>query len=122
MVVFPSNREPQRHRERRGCTEKKFSKRLWETRLHSFRGEAQRNPRKAVIEKPDGILGTSSLGFDAPTHNESVVAVEQALQAAKEQNGPKAPAYLKQSGKWVFNVATDIGVKVAAVAIKQALG
>lgn len=55
------------------------------------------------------------------THDESVVAVGQALQAAEEKNGPKALEYLKKSGKWALNVATEIGVTVAAEVMKQVL-
>jgi hypothetical protein len=56
-----------------------------------------------------------------PVHDEAVVAVGQAKQAAEEQNGPKALEYLKKAGKWAFDTATDVGVKVAAEVIKQAI-
>lgn len=41
---------------------------------------------------------------------------------AKEDNGPKVLEWLSKTGKWVFDAATQIGVRVAATALKVALG
>jgi hypothetical protein len=42
--------------------------------------------------------------------------------AAKEKDGAAVIEHLKAAGKWTLDVATDIGTKVAALAIIVALG
>jgi hypothetical protein len=42
--------------------------------------------------------------------------------AAKQGDGPRALAHLKNAGKWALSVAEKIGVAVAAGAIKTAMG
>lgn len=55
-------------------------------------------------------------------HDVSIGQVAMAEKAAKEGNGPSALEHLKSAGKWAFDVATKIGVGVATVAVKSALG
>ena len=55
------------------------------------------------------------------SHDKAVLVVGKAAEAAKQGHGPQVLQYLQASGKWVFNVATDIGVRVAAEVINKAL-
>jgi hypothetical protein len=57
-----------------------------------------------------------------PSQKFAAGAVAAAEHCAREKDGPKAIEYLKSAGKWVLDVAKDIGVDVAATAIKGALG
>ncbi len=55
-------------------------------------------------------------------HDEAVLAIGKAEQAAREDDKVGALQYLRSAGKWAFDVATKIGVNVAAEAIKKASG
>jgi hypothetical protein len=57
-----------------------------------------------------------------PEHDQALGAIASAETAAKEGNGAKALEYLKGGGKWAMDVATKIGVAVAAGAIRTSLG
>ncbi len=57
-----------------------------------------------------------------PEQDVAVAAVANAELAAKNGDGPKAMEWLSKAGKWTFDVATKIGVGVAAAALKAALG
>jgi hypothetical protein len=50
-----------------------------------------------------------------------VEAIEAAENAAKEGNCHAALGSLSKVGKWVFDVATKVGVPVAVAALKEAL-
>jgi hypothetical protein len=52
----------------------------------------------------------------------AVGEVASAEVAAKENDGPKTLAHLKNAGKWALGVAEKIGVGVATAAIKTAMG
>jgi len=54
-------------------------------------------------------------------HHAAIGAVASAEIEAKKGDGPKALEYLSRAGKWVFDVAVDIGERVAAEAIKGVL-
>lgn len=60
----------------------------------------------------------------ATTAEEDVAVGEIALAevAAKQKDGPKALAHLKNAGLWALGVAEKIGVGVATTAIKTAMG
>lgn len=55
-------------------------------------------------------------------HYIDIGKVAEAEKAAKEGDESKVWSSLKTAGKWVLDTATDIGVKVAVDAIKQAAG
>ncbi|MGD1082864.1 MAG: hypothetical protein ABR881_31500, partial [Candidatus Sulfotelmatobacter sp.] len=57
-----------------------------------------------------------------PEDEMAIGAVTAAEAAAKEGNGPKTLEYLKNAGKWAFDVATKIGVDLAVAAMKSSLG
>ncbi len=57
-----------------------------------------------------------------PQHDSSIGEIANAEIAAKEGNSEKSLEHLSKTGKWVFEVATKIGVSVAAAALKIALG
>ena len=48
--------------------------------------------------------------------------LESAEEEAKKGDGPKALEYLKSAGKWVLEVAEEVGAKVTAEVIKSQLG
>jgi hypothetical protein len=52
----------------------------------------------------------------------AIGAVASAETEAKQANGPKALEYLSKTGTWVLDVATKIGITVAAAAIKESIG
>lgn len=55
-------------------------------------------------------------------HYSSIGAVASAETEAKKGNGPKMLEYLSSAGKWTLDVASKIGVSVAAAAIKESMG
>lgn len=57
-----------------------------------------------------------------PEHYEALADIAKAEKEARGGNGPKALEWLKKAGKWTLTKAGDIGTKVAAEAIKKALG
>lgn len=60
-----------------------------------------------------------------PSTDEHDVAIGNITSAeieAKKGNGPKALEYLSKAGKWSLDVASKIGVSVAAEAIKESIG
>ena len=57
-----------------------------------------------------------------PEQDVAIAAVANAELAASEDDGPKAMEWLSKAGKWTFDVATKIGVGVAAAALKAAIG
>lgn len=57
-----------------------------------------------------------------PEHDSAIGAIASAETEAKKGNKAKALEYLAQAGQWALDVATKIGVGVATVAIKAALG
>lgn len=60
---------------------------------------------------------------DASTESLSAAAaVSEAQESAEAKDGAKLSSALKKAGKWAFDVATKIGVTVAAAAIKKAAG
>jgi hypothetical protein len=57
-----------------------------------------------------------------PEHYTAIGAVASAETAAQKGDGPKALEYLKAAGTWTFDVATKVGVSVAAEALKTVIG
>ena len=57
-----------------------------------------------------------------PGHRLATGAIAAAEESARQKDGPKVIEYLKSGGKWALGVAEKIGVGVATVAIKGALG
>lgn len=55
-------------------------------------------------------------------HDQAIVCVGDAMNAAKEQDSIRTLNHLKSAGKWAFNVATKIGTAVASKAIQTAIG
>jgi hypothetical protein len=55
-------------------------------------------------------------------HDEAVAEVGKALKEAKAGDGSKVLGHLKAAGKWAFDMATQIGTRVAAEVIKKAMG
>jgi hypothetical protein len=54
-------------------------------------------------------------------HHAAIGAVASAEIEARKGDGPKALEYLSRAGKWALDVATQIGVRVAAAAITGTL-
>jgi hypothetical protein len=57
-----------------------------------------------------------------PQHDSAVGEIASAEIAAMKGDGPGALQHLAKAGKWAFEIATKIGVTVAAAALKVALG
>ncbi len=57
-----------------------------------------------------------------PDHWTTVGTIATAEEAAKQKNGSKVLQVLATTGKWVFGVAKDIGVDIAADVIKKSMG
>ena len=57
-----------------------------------------------------------------PEEDAAIGAVAQAEVAAKSGDGSKVLEALAGAGKWALGVAEKIGVAIAAVAIRKALG
>lgn len=55
-------------------------------------------------------------------HDEALGAVAAAEKAARQQNQSGVLTHLKTAGKWSFDIASKIGVSVAAKMIEQAMG
>jgi hypothetical protein len=60
-------------------------------------------------------------GATETRHDIAISEIAQAEESAKEGNGPKTLEHLKSAGQWALDVATKIGVSVAAKVIEQAL-
>ena len=58
----------------------------------------------------------------SPEEDKAIGAIASAEIEIKRGDRSKALDYLKQAGTWAFDVATKIGVGVAIVALKTALG
>lgn len=72
-----------------------------------------------------GELETLKAALVQDTSAESLsaaAAIAEAQELAKENDGASLASALKKAGKWAFDVATKIGVTVAAAAIKKAAG
>jgi hypothetical protein len=57
-----------------------------------------------------------------PDHWAAVAAIAAAEEGAKEKDGSKVLKSLSTAGKWIFDVAKDIGVDIAAEVIKKSIG
>lgn len=57
-----------------------------------------------------------------PDHDVAVGEIASAEVAAQKRDGPTAMKHLARAGKWALDVATKIGVPVAAEALKKAMG
>ncbi len=57
-----------------------------------------------------------------PSEKFAVGAVAAAAESAEQKDGPKVMEYLKTAGKWALSVAQEIGVHLAAEALKTSLG
>jgi hypothetical protein len=57
-----------------------------------------------------------------PAQKLAAGAIAAAEQSAQQKDGPKVVEYLKMAGNWALDVAKQIGVEVAKVAITGALG
>jgi hypothetical protein len=57
----------------------------------------------------------------SPEDDAKIGAIASAELEAKKGDGPKALSALAKAGKWAFDAATQIGVQVAAEALKLAL-
>jgi hypothetical protein len=57
-----------------------------------------------------------------PAHDMAVADIDAAQTEAVAGNGAKTLEHLRSAGKWAFDVSTKIGIGVAIVAIKIALG
>jgi hypothetical protein len=55
-------------------------------------------------------------------HHAAIGAVASAQIQAEKGYGEKAFEYLSNAGKWALDTATQIGVRVAALALKESLG
>jgi hypothetical protein len=59
---------------------------------------------------------------EEPAHYEALAEVSKAEKAAKEGKGETVLRHLKAAGQWTFDTATKVGIRVAAEAIKGAMG
>ncbi len=57
-----------------------------------------------------------------PEHYIAVAAVANAEQAAREGNESSSLDHLRRAGKWIWDVATKVGIGVATEAAKRAIG
>ena len=57
-----------------------------------------------------------------PGHHLAAGAIAAAEESARQNDGPKVVEYLKAGGKWALGIAEKIGVGVATLALKAALG
>jgi hypothetical protein len=57
-----------------------------------------------------------------PEHYTEIGAISSAEIEAKTGNGSKMLEYLSKAGRWTFEVATKVGVTLAADVLKEALG
>ena len=59
---------------------------------------------------------------DSATHQDSIVHVAQAAEAAKKNDGPTVLHHLKAAGQWAFDFASGVGASVVAAVIWKAIG
>jgi len=59
---------------------------------------------------------------NTPQHFTALAEVSSAELAAKDRDGNKAMAHLRNAGKWVLDVAVELGCALVAEGIKTALG
>jgi len=57
-----------------------------------------------------------------PEEDDSTAEIGKAQRAAEAGDGPTALTHLAKAGRWALSVAEKIGIGVATVAIKSALG
>lgn len=55
-------------------------------------------------------------------HDIAISEIAKAENAAKSKDSSKLAEYLKSAGKWSLDIATKIGVSLAASAIKTSIG
>jgi hypothetical protein len=58
----------------------------------------------------------------SPQHDAEIAALGQAQVAAEDRDGPAALSHLAKVGRWALSVAEKLGVGVAVIAIKTAVG
>lgn len=86
------------------------------------------NQSSGKINLPDlakelGILRAEMLKeAKEPQDYSDIGNLSTAETAAQQGDGPKALQHLAKAGKWALDVATKIGVAVAAAAIKESMG
>lgn len=71
------------------------------------------------LDRLKAVLATEATDRD---HYAAIVAVSDAAAEARAGKGSNALSKLASAGKWAFEIATKIGVTVAAEALKDALG
>lgn len=57
-----------------------------------------------------------------PAHDKSIVAISEAEEAAKDNDGRGVMEQLNKAGKWAWEIASKLGLIVATDALKKALG
>ena len=57
-----------------------------------------------------------------PEHYRAIAEISEAETASKSGDGPKALEHLKKSGKWAFDMVSNIGAAVAATTLQKILG
>ncbi|CAK0776192.1 hypothetical protein CCP3SC15_530030 [Gammaproteobacteria bacterium] len=76
----------------------------------------------AALEKELATLrATLQKEATKPEHYDALAAIAKAEDAARQQNESALKNHLKSAGKWARDVATKIGVSLAATAIGQML-
>jgi hypothetical protein len=99
-----------------GATAQQFSmQQVWQQNAERF------NLADLASELDALRLAMRSHASDAE-HDIAIGAIAAAGAAAKQGDGPTVLTKLKEAGKWAFDVATKIGVNVAAAALKTAIG
>jgi hypothetical protein len=76
---------------------------------------------KTLAEQLSKIRQEMKRHASVPEEDLAIGAVASAELAAKQGDPRSTMAYLKQAGKWAFNVATKLGTEVAAKAISHSL-
>jgi hypothetical protein len=79
------------------------------------------NLRQAAVELR-ALRDALRSGESSADHDEAIGAVASAEKAALAGDGPGMLEHLKRAGKWALDCATSIGTRVAAAAIKSAVG
>jgi hypothetical protein len=68
------------------------------------------------------LMATLKTQANTPQHFTALAEVSSAELAAKGGDGNKAMAHLRNAGKWVLDVAIELGCALVAEGIKTALG
>ena len=73
-------------------------------------------------EQLASLRGEMKQHSSTPEHDIAIGVIAEAETAAKKGDGPKTFESLKRAGTWALDLAKEVGVSMAAEALKQAVG